>query len=297
MNVRNMTMAVVAVIIGVLVCTSVLIPIVSGLDYGRSTYNNSTNIQFNYGVSNEEVPFKAVAQTDASGLIITLDGSDSVYHITSRENYVFLSDKCAIIQSWNNVGSFGAYGWFFNEEGTAVNNISSAAMRTGTFTYDPATKIAKFESPTLNYSAEVTWQYHMDRDGPYRTYQLPSGGSWYANPDNLVIAGGGYYTTGDNDTTYAYYAFNGANNLSVGASYAEESHLNLTSTSINDSVTQNTITISIGDESFSPWNVIIPKEVTSTNNSSLEAIISIIPLLVLTGLVIGVVGSFIRNRD
>ena len=297
MNVKTLTMAAVAVIIGVLVCTSVLIPIVSGLDYGRSTYNNSTNIQFNYGVSNEEVPFKAAAQTDAQGLIITLDGSDSIYSITSRENYVFASDKFVILQAWNNTGAYGAYGWFLNDDGTTVDYINSATFRTGTFTYDPATKIAKFEGPTLNYSAEVSWQYHMDRDGSYRTYQLPGGSSWYANPDNLVIAGGGYYSTGDNDTTYTFYAFNGSDYLKVGAAYSEGSHLDITSIPINDNVTQNTIMISVGDESFSPWNVIIPKEVTSTNNSSLEAIISIIPILVLAGLVIGVVGSFIRNRD
>ena len=47
--------------------------------------------------------------------------------------------------------------------------------------------------------------------------------------------------------------------------------------------------------------VIVPKEVTAEKTIHADgatlSLISIIPLLVLTGLVIGVVGSFIRNRD
>lgn len=290
MNPKNLAIAITSVIIGVVICTSVLIPSISGLDYGRTTYNNNSVITGVYSISNTTEDFSFEFYN--GGVRGTLGGDAVDFPIKTRENFIIASDKVVFIESYSGAPTKSAYGWFFNDEGTATNYISAAAAIGGVLAFDADTMTVTYDKGDIHYSATVSWIYHLDPNGPYRTYQTSA--PWYANIDNLVVAGGGNYTTGDNDTTYSFYAFNG-DDVVVSGPY--EGELHLSSESVAENIIKCTLKVDIGGEEFTPWNVIIPITVTSTENSTLEAIINLIPLLVLTGLVIGAVGYFVRNRD
>lgn len=288
METNKIVMWATGVILGVILIGSLLIPAVEATDYNRTTYTNRMVLGDVYRISDTNVDLDL--EIYEGGVRGTIDGQAVNFPYKPRENYIVLTDKATFIQNYNGASNHTAYGWFFNEDGTNTEYVSQASAAGGRITYDAASKTLAYINGATNYSATVNWIYHLDPNGAYRTYQ--TSGPWYANTNDLIVAGGGYYSTGDNDTTYSYYSFN-KDEFTTSGPY--ECELLITEDKVAEDIVKCEIMIDIGGEQFKPWNVIIPVTVTSTEHSDWETMFKVIPIMAIVA-VIALMAAEIKSK-
>lgn len=291
METKSLVQTAVAVLVAVVVFSTVLIPIVNDQTYDRTTYENKqVEFESGYTLTDNEEDFLITFTADNSA-ILSINGGNPI-NLTSqaREQYLVCSDKFAAIQKY--LGSSAtAPAYYFNIGDSYSTNRLNFAVG-DTISYTAETKTLVITTTGTQTSFVLEWQYHIcGSGGEYRTMQTSV--PWYCATDGLKVAGGGSYTTGDNDTSYSYYFFNSIKN-DTNARYDVE--IIPTYTPINEGISQATVKLDIGGEEFTPWNVIVPISVTSTNYTGMEILIQTIPILVIVGLILSVIGSVVIRR-
>lgn len=115
------------------------------------------------------------------------------------------------------------------------------------------------------------------------------------NTDNIIVLGN-VYTTGENDTFYSYY--NG--DLTVNPAFEGDASVTIDKT-VKEGYTDiydTSITVNIGDESFTPWFILTPKTIAGHEASGpIYDMLGVIPILIIAGLIIGIVGVALSRRE
>lgn len=147
----------------------------------------------------------------------------------------------------------------------------------------------------VDYTGSMDWLVYANDDGTANLGQIPQGNTFYTSNKNDVIVLGNIYTTGDNDTFYSYYM----GDLTVNSTYADSSSvtINKTLASGYTDIYTTTISVNIGDETFTPYYVITPITVEGHESSGASYdLLGVIPLLVIVAILLGVVALIVRSR-
>lgn len=147
------------------------------------------------------------------------------------------------------------------------------------------------------YTGKVDWLVYAKNDGSSNLGQLTQTGTtgFFTSIHDDVIVLGNIYTTGENDTFYSYYK----GELTVNETYADVSSVDIGKT-LKDGYTDiydTTITVKVGDETFTPYYILAPITVEGheTSGAAYSMYGAIIILALATLLILGV--RIITNRD
>lgn len=136
------------------------------------------------------------------------------------------------------------------------------------------------------YEGTISWGLYQDENGTANLVQgTRSSAGYKTSTSNDVIILGNLYSTGENDTYYSYY--NGE--LVVDEQYIEESSVVLNKTLLDGytDIYATTVTVNVGDESFTPYYAVVPKTVSGHESSgAMYDIFGMLPLVAGLGLLL-----------
>lgn len=154
------------------------------------------------------------------------------------------------------------------------------------------------ESPTTITTKTYTWGYVVCpyADGEYCA-AVPHGVGLVKSPDQVILCGA--YTTGDLDTMYYY---------KDGQTYVSETAYTMTAniaTAVHTGTTDiydATVSVDIanGDdvESFTPYRILVPYEVTGHKASGASySLLGAIPIIVIAALIVAAIGMVAVRRN
>lgn len=297
MDPKKLTTLIVASIVGVIMFSAILVPVVT--DGQNNTHDTLTN-------------------TVAANKTYKLDGSDDYIFETnpSYDNYkingqkwsakngtAMITDKCRVDMS-------GHYIALYDESGTRSSNTNNLNKNV-VITYTADTKVFTYTVYTdlTNATVENSYTYNVENilyvvasGGDYGA--ISTGGSpdvtYYVNDLSQVIAGGAY-TSGDLDTSY----FAEGSTVYVGnASYTA----NATATTqqydgYTDVISGSGYTVTVTDgtntETFTPYTIFVPIEVPAhtSNDNIIIQLLGVLPIVAIMGIVIAVVGLAFAGRN
>ena len=145
------------------------------------------------------------------------------------------------------------------------------------------------------YSSSYTWAAIPSQSGEWITVSQNS--QVYVNDLNDFILSG-FYTTGDNDAYYTYY--DGVSSAYYSSTtYPAEFTADLTLVEGTTDVYQTSRPLMhVGDESFTPYVYLVKEKISGhADSGTVYDMISVIPILIIAGLIIGIVGVAISRRE
>lgn len=289
MDLKNIGGIVAGLVIAVVLLASVLVPIISTamITIGEeASFDNTVRETYTYNVwDGEDVTF--VFTKDNTANTYTVNG-DSVT-LTAAQNILIASNFFSMRtggQATNPGINYQYQGLTAGAEATLTYAISNGAY---TLTIGETV-----------FTGDLEWMVYAVADGETGTSDLgqlttPSSRFYTSDAQNIVVLGN-IYTTGDNDTYYAYY--NG--DLTVNEEYASMSSVDISKT-VKDGYTNiynTSVTVQIGEESFTPYFILAPITVNGNEASgAMYDLLGIIPLLVTVGILMGIVTAVFVRRE
>lgn len=295
---KNLLTLVVTLTLGVILCGSLLMPVIDDIQMTSGTPVTYTNVgsslnPYHYDYV-DSVDFTATAG-DSNWTDITVNGQE----ITLISDYMLglISDVISI-----QIGDFGQIRWELSAETITGGSYSisegtlKATFANGEF------EIVGGTTGTLQ-SGEYSWVVTYVEDGSYIARNgNPIGAYCDGKADNFILYSGNY-TTGDLDTFYSY----GKGALSLGVSTYTGS-VNLTTTLVDgttDIYKVSTCNVTITDpdledsETFTPYRALIRETITGHSTSgAAHSLYAAIPIILIIGLVLaGVRAIGFKNRD
>lgn len=282
--------------LGVILAGSLLVPIIE---------DTQTNIGPSVTLDNAAYPVENYKYTIWDGSDITLsyvaspDISTAGVYSVNGEAVTLQGTAQRIIIASNDFAS--------RSGGTVVPVLntqyveSTAQLGNAAFTFTVVDKAYTLEitsgGTTNTYTGVVDWLVYATEDGTAGLIQsLYTTSPFYTSNTDDIIVLGNIYTTGDNDTFYSYYK----GQLTVNEAYADESSVSITKTAVSGytDIYNTQIEVNVGDETFSPFFILIPEKVTGHEISDYDALLGAIPVLVIVGLVlVGVGAIFVKRND
>lgn len=146
---------------------------------------------------------------------------------------------------------------------------------------------------TTTITFDYTWAYVICPYGEGKYCAAVTNGTGMVSSTNQIILCGAY-TTGENDTMYYYK--NGTSHVSNDA-YTMSVNISTDVHEDTSDIYDFTLSVDIGDETFTPYRVLVPYEVTGHSTSgALYSVMGILPLVAGVGLLMGAVYYFISRR-
>lgn len=306
MDTQNLMKVIISVIVGVVLFSAILVPTVGTalVTAGDEiTKTNTTAIVLREVESGDVLKCTSTYDTDTSTRtntwtlndeeITNLSGSAATWNVGIMSDGMYLQ----IYDSSNN--SIGlTYG--MSDVTTARYESASTADSpeiTVTITFGDGT-ISYEKSTGYTATYDYTWGYVLCPYDEGEYCAAVSGGVGYVSDASDVILCGAY-TSGELDTMYSYK--DGTTYVSNSA-YTMTADIDLELTEGTTDIYTATVSVDMSDgtstETFTPYRILLPYEVEGHADSGANySLISIIPLLVLVGLVLGAVGAFISRRD
>lgn len=282
--------SVIAVIVAVIVFATVLIPVVT---YAQDTageevvYENHTSGQWQIvetHLSELGEDDLVVIRTNVAGQhYVSINGEE--YHqedIGGSINWL-MSDGITLNQ--NSAGSL-----FIVYMPGYVNRVISAGAESE-ITLSGGNITLTYSGGTI--TGTYTWAYYYDPDGEY--VEVKGNGidyPYYLNSVDQVICAG-YYSTGDNDCYYSAYkgTINTDGEFDTGW---KDNRWNKIGTTTD--VYSGYLNVTIGDESFAPYIVLVPNEVQGHLASGIPYMLwGIVPAFVVLSLLLAEV-TIIRGK-
>lgn len=285
MNVKEIPQIIVVAIVGILVTTAVLVPILStAVDSTREYHNNNHDV---YAMTTGEVE---------------ISFSDSTYYVDGERvstyswGRLFISDVFAVYRSadasyiyyWNGTSIVEATVSSFEME--VVDNIVSLSYTTN-------------DNTTTTVSIQINWGYYCANEGSYRMYNVDPSNS----PEVFVNSLSDVIAIGKLGTTAMYSLHNGTvevNGEVGGGIYADlvpvSGVMDVYSIDTTNNVSTSDIYFVVDDTTTLPLAcIIVPYEIYGYKTAELgvvATILSIIPILVIMGLLVGIVVN-LRSRS
>lgn len=290
MDLKNIGAIIGGIVVGVMLLATILVPIVSTsmITAGDEITMTNTGVS-DYVLGRMSGDDEVVIEYTDSGL--TLNG-EPFTPLTQRQTWapIAYSDAGELdIRTANYTLRWAVY-----SEGADTTYISiNAAGESVTLT--PALVTVYNEGVETEYPVSMIYCVSIEDDDSIAVRDLGGANTAYIKSIKDVLAIGSY-TSGENDTMYSVID----GQLTIGND-AYTSSLNYTTTPTSgttDILTLTSFTITVGEESFTPYNVLVPYEVTGHEDSgALYDLLGIIPLLVTVGILMAVVMWAFARRE
>lgn len=284
MDAKNMIGMVVAIVIGIIMIG----PLVTVVTDAQTTVGEEVqynNIQTGY-------TYRLTEKNENITLTVTGAGGDIYFN-----GEAITEDGFAIVTDSVTVRASTAVKGFVVTTPTQSLDLRVPWNAKFTITFEDGTCTLADNSTdpaTINETVAYSWMFAPSDNGEWVT--VTGNSTHYVNSINDIICNG-YYSTGDNDTGYTV-----RNGIATVADPSYEAGLNYTLTPVagtTDVYTVSTFEVTVGDESFTPWFMLIKRDIVGHEASgSMYDMLGIIPMLVTAGLIIGIAGSiFIRRLE
>lgn len=298
---------IVTVTVGIIFVGSLMAPVVNDIQKTAGTPATLNNATVNEGFTYEIWDGEAITLQYTGGQFgsestpldskYTINDESSGLTVTQpTQRVVFASDAfCARIGGGSSttitinsqyIGSTTQY-----TEASFKFEIETGGAYTLTINYQS-------EIDKIEYTGTITWLVYGKGNGDANLVQIATPSSpFYTSDANDVVVLGNIYTTGDNDTFYAYYD----GKLTVNPTYADVSSVNIGKT-LTDGYTDvydTTVTVNVGDESFTPYFILAPADVSGHESAGAEYSLygAIVLLAIAAILLLGVRAILWNDRD
>ena len=196
--------------------------------------------------------------------------------------------------------------WYDMTSTTASINYANSAtetytLRTYTITFGDGTITTEFDSGSGSPSTktyEYSWGYTICPYGEGEYCAPVSGGVGIVKDSNQVILCGAY-TSGDLDTMYYYkdgqtYVSNDAYTMTANITTA----VHTGTTDVYDATVSVDMTDGDDTESFTPYRILVPYEVTGHAASGASySLLGAIPIIVIVALIVAAIGMVAVRRN
>ena len=278
--VNKITGFVVALVLGAILVGGLLAPTVAGI---QDNVGNKVTVT-NTGINTNPIEYwdgEAMEyEWDYVNKVLTLN--DEPLTLTANQ-MLFSSSTFAIWTRANSTARLAALGDTID---VTNSNFSVVINSDGTYTLTRGNTV---------YEGTITWGIYQDENGSANLVQGVRSNAGYktSTADDVIILGN-LYSTGENDTYYAYR--NGE--LTVDEQYADVSSVTISKTLINGytDIYATTVTVNVGDESFTPYYAVVPKEIHGHETAGPAYVM--FGVIVLLGIVMLVVfaANAVRNK-
>ena len=291
MESKNLLTLAITLTVGIILAGSLLMPVISDAQLTAGSATTLTNEK--YATENYKYTI-----WDGSDIVLAYTPSPDIntpgVYTVDGEQVTLLGISQRIIIASNDFASRAG--------GTAVSVLNSqfvdSAVQLGNtaFTFTIEDKAYTLELGSNTYTGTVDWLVYATDDGSANLIQVKDVSSpFYTSYKDKIVVLGNIYTTGDNDTFYSY--FNG--DLTVNSAYADNSSVDLTKTRIDGytDIYDTTITVNVGDESFTPYFILAPETVNGHEADATFSLLGVLPILVIIGLLVAAMGAIYSKRD
>lgn len=276
---------VLTLVVGIILAGSVLMPV---LNDAQTTLGNPATI-------NNTIKTDSPEYTIWDGSDIEFEYSTSTTEYTiNGVTYSYAADTQRILIASNDFACRN--GGTLASPVIVSQYVTLDSQLTKPFTFTVADKEYTLELDGNTYTGNVDWLVYACDEGNANLGQVPQNTTIYTSNSNGMIVLGNIYTTGDNDTFYSYYD----GDLTVNSAYADSSSIDITKT-LADGYTdiyQTAITVNVGDESFTPFFILIPKTVEGhAAAGATYSLVGAIPVMVIVALLMAAVGAIALRRN
>lgn len=286
----------IAITVAIFMVAGVLVPVVDDAADGIGspiTFSNESNSPVNYRYD----------YLDAVEYSITVE-SDGTYSISFNgiavdrinDNFpVYFSDvgySEAYSTSVNNIADAHIWGPEFGDSLDVFVTTSTVGTTTVTFD-DGVCTVTSYNGDTK--SIPYNWVMGISPNGDYITYNGAITNLYVRNVEDMVTYSGNY-STGENDT---YYAFAQGKGYAQGE-FSDKIKLEYVGASLVEGTTNvytgGNARLIIDDETFTPYRCIIKEKVTGNEADGSFTLIKTVPVLVIVSLFAAIVAAIFRSR-
>lgn len=279
--------------LGVILAGSLLIPVIDDAQRTAGPEITKTNATGDWNSYMREIK-------DGDTLVITVGSPNTTYElngvtVNNIEGNPSSAYHSLIFSDVFNIASRGVSGGIDvnSNQSTSSTTMGSCVIEynSGTFTLTPSSG----DTTPIEYPG-ATWGYIMCNQSEADYYESIRTGQYgfYISSENDVICSG-LYETGSNDTFYWYH--NGISGVSED--FTIDTEITKTLVQGTTDIYTGAISITIGDESFTPYRIMIPIEVDGHESSGAAySLYGAIPIIVIVGLIVAALGAIaVKNRD
>lgn len=283
MNMKNIAIGITSIIVSLLVITGVMIPIVNTANYepfdNPVTTNSSVNFRSMDLVKSPDT-FDSVWEMDSENDVLTIDGVETA--VTNSLGIVLYSNGGSM--------RINANALYLNCTGvtsqTTVNGDWTLTITDGVFTLVAGDVTYGWDGTSWILKPNV-----LDK-GAYHVYSGTN--TYYLNSlDDLYFA--------QNNNTLGFISGNGSVATGINADTTTSYDLDVTMLEVSGYGGLYTITapsdIKLGDSDVSPSYIVLKETVMgeSLDKGTALTLVNLLPLFVVVGLLIGVIGLFFRR--
>lgn len=281
---------VLACAVGIIIVSTVLVPIISDAKTITGDIIEVSNQNFNAYYSDAE-----------NGDTLTLTDTTVSFNGNNIETFTY---RGAIYADSFYMYLFGSVSegriGFITDNTGLENSFNLSSGRTWTITYNNGSVnvvgVADSQSDLSWTKSDIDWALFISNptDADYHTIEdLRYSKAYTTDPETQVICSG-YYETGENDTFYSYR--DGVIKLNQGADYTTSVTFGTELKEGTTDIYDTNITISIGEESFTPFLCLVPGTVTghSVSGAAVSMLSIIVPFMLVAILAGAVV--LVKNR-
>ena len=281
---NKLLMSVIGIALGIILIGSMLAPVISDAQKNLGeTVTKTNNVLGNYYCEPTEDMTLTIS---AEGWIV----NDQI--ITGNYRQIVFADSF-VIQT--NSPESATYGYIMAKSLSDPIYLYSAEGTSYTVSFEGSkVTVAKTGTPTPLFESEFDWAFMIcppATDGAWGTISRVSGQDIYLLNDSQFYLSG-YYYTGANKTFYSYH--NGE--LFTGAYDGACTPDMALAPGTTDIYMLSALEITVGEESFTPYLLLVPLEVTGHEDKGpLYSLVGVIPVIVLVA-VLASAGAIIYNR-
>lgn len=277
----NLLTLVITLTLGVILAGSLLMPAVTDAQRTAGEEVHFDNIQSGY-------TYRLTEKTETVSITITGSNGNIYYNgeAITDDGFALFTDTVAIRADATNKNLFVSTPTASNEYRISWNSNYSFVFDNGICT------ITDVGNSTVTATIPYTWMFSPADEGEWVT--VTGSSTHYVNSINDIVASG-YYSTGDNDTGYCVK--DGI--ATVTEDFTTKANFTLTPVSGTTDAFTATMTIDVGDENFTPWFMLIKRDIVGHEASGAAySLYGAIPIIVIAGLVLaGASAILVRNRD
>ena len=250
--VNKITGYVLALVLGAILVGGLLIPTVEGIQT-----NVGDSVKLNNPIKIDSPPYEIWGGED---ITLAYDNSTGTYTVNGVSQSWGADTQRIIIASNDFAARNGGVLPDYQLQTQYVTLTTQVINKS--FEFEIINKEYTLTLDGNEYTGDVDWLVYAMDNGSANLGQLTQAGTagFYTSTTDDIIVLGNIYTTGDNDTFYSYYK----GELTVNSTYADVSSVDITKTlkSGYTDIYDTTITVNVGEESFTPYYILAPKTVS-----------------------------------
>lgn len=291
--------------LGVILAGSVLMPVIDDAqnDLGNPiTLTNTSPIVLREAHEGDVLKVVRTVTDGTAADTWTLNGDVCLGPTGSADtwNVGIMSD--GLYLSINSPGNGAVGSWLSipnNGNLSNLSGVSGGVAQSYQITFNADTMVLEnvTATPTTIATVPYTWAYVLC---PYGQGEycaaMPNGAGLVKDPNQIILSG--LYYTGELDTTYCYnkVAFVGKTDYSMTANITTALHEG--TTDIYDANVTVTITDGTDSETFTPYRILVPYEVSGhATAGAAYSLLGALPIIVIIGLVLAATAAIMVKRD